>query len=163
VGGTRRVGKSARDYPDRPQTMDELFADESVAESGTHSILDMTRVLPEGEPPKYGWLAAAGTIKSPLELGRLFAEHGEPEYGTVAPVTAAEALERTGVDKLTETTWTGSMNSPHTAGSAAAPSCTTTTAPPPKSTSGAGRATNGRANPHIDLRRSGATQSYEDQ
>jgi hypothetical protein len=93
------MGKSARDYPNRPRIIDELFADERVQESGTHSILDMRRVLPEGEPQKFGWLDAAMT--SPSEMERLFAEHGQPEYGTVAPVTAAEALDRTGVAKLT--------------------------------------------------------------
>src|SRR5262245_31066586 len=38
-------GKMARDYPNRPQTEDELWAEESVRLAGTHSILDMYRVL----------------------------------------------------------------------------------------------------------------------
>ncbi|GAA4264344.1 hypothetical protein [Dactylosporangium darangshiense] len=92
-------GKSARDYPNRPRTIDELFADERVQESGTHSILDMRRVLPDGEPQKFGWLDAA--VTSPFEFDRLFAEYGEPEYGTIAPVTTAEALDRAGVEKVT--------------------------------------------------------------
>ncbi|MFC0029647.1 hypothetical protein ACFFMM_08940 [Micromonospora chaiyaphumensis] len=67
-------GKSAADFPDRPRTEDDLWADESVQESGTHSILDMSHVLTDGE---------------------------EPDYGTIQPVTEAEALERVGVAKLT--------------------------------------------------------------
>jgi hypothetical protein len=97
--GGATSGKSARDYPSRPRTIDELFADERVQEAGTHSILDMRRVLPEGEPQKFGWLDAAAT--SPSGFERLFSEYGEPEYATIAPVTAAEALERAGVEKLT--------------------------------------------------------------
>jgi hypothetical protein len=95
-------GRSARDYPDYPRTIGELFADERVQESGTHSILDMDRVLPEGEPQQFGWLAAlTADLTSPLEMQRLFTAFGQPELGTVAPVTAAEAVERTGVAKLT--------------------------------------------------------------
>jgi hypothetical protein len=67
-------GKSAADFPDRPRTEAELWADESVRESGTHSILDMSRVMVDGE---------------------------EPDYGTIQPVTEAEALERVGVAKPT--------------------------------------------------------------
>ncbi|GAA4581864.1 hypothetical protein GCM10023176_62760 [Micromonospora coerulea] len=67
-------GKSAADFPNRPRTEAELWADESVQESGTHSILDMSRVLADGE---------------------------EPDYGTVQPVVEAEALEHLGVTKLT--------------------------------------------------------------
>ena len=92
-------GKSARDYPNRPRTLDELFADERVQESGTHSILDMRRVLDEGEPQRYGWLEAA--MHHPFDFDRLAAEHGEPEYGTVAPVTVAEALGTAGTERLT--------------------------------------------------------------
>jgi hypothetical protein len=95
-------GRPARDYPNRPRTIDELFADERVQESGTHSILDMNRVLPEGEPQKFGWLNALdAATTSTLDIQRLFNEHGEPEYGTVAPVSVAEALDRAGVAKLT--------------------------------------------------------------
>jgi hypothetical protein len=67
-------GKSAADFPDRPRTEAELWADESVQESGTHSILDMSRVVTDGE---------------------------EPDFGTVQPVTEAEALDRVGVATLT--------------------------------------------------------------
>ena len=45
-----------------------------MQECGTHSILDMFRVVADGE---------------------------EPDYGTVQPVAEAEALERVGVAKLT--------------------------------------------------------------
>lgn len=93
--------KSARDYPDRPRTIEDLFAQEAVQEAGTHSILDMERMLPAGETPNYGWLTAMATVTSPYDLGRLFAEHNMPEYGTVALVTAAETLEYAGVEKLT--------------------------------------------------------------
>lgn len=66
--------KPASEFPDRPRTEAELWADEAQQESGTHSILDMTRVLADGE---------------------------EPDYGTVEPVTEAEALDRVGVARLT--------------------------------------------------------------
>ena len=66
-------GKSAREFPDRPRTEDELWAEEAVQESGTHSILDMTRVVADGEAP---------------------------DYRTVQPVTEAEAADRLGVAKL---------------------------------------------------------------
>ncbi|HEY7225174.1 MAG TPA: hypothetical protein VH561_16500 [Micromonosporaceae bacterium] len=61
-------------YPDRPTEMDALFEDEAVQESGTHSILDMFSVLADGEPP---------------------------DYGTVQPVSAAEALAVAGTEVLT--------------------------------------------------------------
>jgi hypothetical protein len=67
-------GKSAADFPNRPRTEAELWADEVVHECGTHSILDMFRVVADGE---------------------------EPDYGTVQPVTEQEALDRVGVAKLT--------------------------------------------------------------
>ena len=67
-------GKSAVDFPDRPRTEADLWAEEIVQESGTHSILDMSRVLAEG---------------------------AQPGYGTVQPVTSAEAMERVGAVKLT--------------------------------------------------------------
>ncbi|MBF9130173.1 hypothetical protein I0C86_14585 [Plantactinospora sp. S1510] len=65
------LGHSASDYDNRPATMRELFADEWVQESGTHSILDMYRVLGDGE---------------------------KPDHGTVEPVTKAEALQYTGTE-----------------------------------------------------------------
>jgi hypothetical protein len=67
-------GKSAREYPNRPRTEDELWADEAVQESGTHSILDVSHVVTAGDAP---------------------------DFGTVQPVTEAEAVERLGVAKLT--------------------------------------------------------------
>lgn len=67
-------GKSASDFPDRPRTEEDLWADDAVRESGTHSILDMSTVLAAGD---------------------------EPDYGTVQPVTEAEAIERAGVAKPT--------------------------------------------------------------
>ena len=75
--------KTAADYPHRPRTREELFNDDRVQESGTHSILDMDRVLPEGEPPHYGWLAAAQTLTSPTDLDQFFAKHTTPDFGTV--------------------------------------------------------------------------------
>ncbi|WP_328415886.1 hypothetical protein OG470_24710 [Micromonospora sp. NBC_00389] len=68
------IPNSAKDYDDRPTTMEELFNDEAVQESGTHSILDVYRVLSDGE---------------------------RPDYGTVEPVSAAEALRLTGTERLT--------------------------------------------------------------
>ncbi|MET8066172.1 hypothetical protein [Micromonospora sp. NPDC005313] len=67
-------GSSAADFPDRPRSEEELWVDERVQESGTHSILDMTRVLADGEAPG---------------------------FGAFAPVTEAEALERAGVARPT--------------------------------------------------------------
>jgi hypothetical protein len=67
-------GKSASDFPDRPRTEDELWAQEVVLYSGTHSILDMDRVLGPGE---------------------------KPDVLTVEPLTEAEALEKLGVAKPT--------------------------------------------------------------
>jgi hypothetical protein len=67
-------GKSAADFANRPRTEAELWAEEIVQESGTHSILDMSRVVADGE---------------------------SPDYGTVQPVTTAEAVEQVGVAKLT--------------------------------------------------------------
>ncbi|WP_055588297.1 hypothetical protein [Peterkaempfera griseoplana] len=58
----------------RPATIDELWEDGDVQEEGTHSILDMHRVVQPGE---------------------------EPDYFTVQPVTAAEALRAAGTDRLT--------------------------------------------------------------
>jgi hypothetical protein len=62
-------GKTAADFPNRPQTEEELWAEEIVQESGTHSILDMSNVVTDNETP---------------------------DYGTVQPVTEAEAIERLG-------------------------------------------------------------------
>ena len=67
-------GASAADFPDRPRSEEELWADERVQESGTHSILDMSRVLTDGE---------------------------EPGFGTFQRVTEAEALARVGVARPT--------------------------------------------------------------
>jgi hypothetical protein len=67
-------GKSASDFPDRPRTEAELWADESVQYDGTHSILDVERVHGPGE---------------------------KPEVLTVQPVDDGEALAKLGVAKLT--------------------------------------------------------------
>ncbi|NBE84893.1 hypothetical protein [Micromonospora rubida] len=68
------IGTAASDYRDRPQTLDELYGDEWVQESGTHSILDMIRVVTESE---------------------------KPDYGTVQPVTTREARRCAGTEVLT--------------------------------------------------------------
>ncbi|GAA2591766.1 hypothetical protein GCM10010435_83120 [Winogradskya consettensis] len=67
-------GKSAADYPNRPTTWDDLFDDEEVQESGTHSILDVFKVIEPGE---------------------------NPEFGTVEPVSPAEALAHVGTEHPT--------------------------------------------------------------
>lgn len=67
-------GKSAKDFPDRPRTEEELWSSESVQECGTHSILDMNEIVQPGETP---------------------------DYGTVEPVSDAETLRCTGVTRLT--------------------------------------------------------------
>jgi hypothetical protein len=72
VGG--EFGKPASAYPNRPATLEDLYADEAVQELGTHSILDMFQVLADGE---------------------------QPDYGTVEPVTRAEALTCAGTEMLT--------------------------------------------------------------
>lgn len=48
------IGKPASSYDNRPTAIDELFEDELVQESGTHSILDMSHVLNDGEGPEFG-------------------------------------------------------------------------------------------------------------
>jgi hypothetical protein len=58
----------------RPRTIGELIEDELIQEGGTHSILDMERVVGPGE---------------------------EPDVGTVEPVSAREARERIGTERLT--------------------------------------------------------------
>ncbi|MGW6397350.1 hypothetical protein [Streptomyces sp. NPDC055134] len=58
----------------RPQSLKELWEDESVQESGTHSILDIFRVVGPDDTP---------------------------DYNTVVPVTGEEACESLGTDKLT--------------------------------------------------------------
>ena len=42
-----------RDQP-RPATVGRLLADDWVQQSGTHSILDVSRVLDRGDPPEFG-------------------------------------------------------------------------------------------------------------
>ncbi|GAA2139187.1 hypothetical protein GCM10009760_21130 [Kitasatospora kazusensis] len=58
----------------RPRTMAELWEDEWVQESGTHSILDMFRIVGPGE---------------------------EPDYGTVQPLSVAESRACAGDTPLT--------------------------------------------------------------
>jgi dipeptidase len=67
-------GKSASAYDNRPSSIRDLFDDEWVQESGTHSILDMHHVLADGEAA---------------------------DYGTVQPVTTAEAQQYAGTERLT--------------------------------------------------------------
>ncbi|MEV3859687.1 hypothetical protein AB0J38_35945 [Streptomyces sp. NPDC050095] len=87
LAGLRQEVFDAQDYywdpwdedaPDRsrtrPATIEELWEDEGVQEEGTHSILDMERVLRPGE---------------------------QPDYGTVEPVRPEEARRLTGTDVLT--------------------------------------------------------------
>jgi hypothetical protein len=68
------LGKPASAFDNRPTTMKELFDDEWVQQEGTHSILDMHHVLADGETP---------------------------DYGTVQPVTSAEALRCANTEVLT--------------------------------------------------------------
>ncbi|MET8538397.1 hypothetical protein ABZV67_43610 [Streptomyces sp. NPDC005065] len=58
----------------RPSTIHQLWEDEQVQEEGTHSILDMERILRPGE---------------------------DPDYGTVQPVQPVEAYRTAGTDRLT--------------------------------------------------------------
>ncbi|MFF3709388.1 hypothetical protein [Streptomyces phaeochromogenes] len=58
----------------RPRTLEELWADELVRETGTHSILDVFQVVGPDDTP---------------------------DYNTVEPVTAEEARESLGTDRLT--------------------------------------------------------------
>ncbi|WP_433291944.1 hypothetical protein ACQP2F_26715 [Actinoplanes sp. CA-030573] len=92
-------GKNAADDPARPATEDELWAEEVVRLQGTHSILDMYRVLAEGESPNYGYLPYA--YETFEEYMALVKEHGNPDYGVIVPVTEAEAYEAAGNTKLT--------------------------------------------------------------
>ncbi|MFJ5267289.1 hypothetical protein [Streptomyces sp. NPDC088358] len=58
----------------RPRSLEELWEDELVREAGTHSILDIFRVVGPDDTP---------------------------DYNTVEPVTAEEARELLGTDRLT--------------------------------------------------------------
>ncbi|MYW69173.1 hypothetical protein GTY65_34645 [Streptomyces sp. SID8379] len=69
-----REGDGQTPAAPRPATIEELWRDEDVQEQGTHSILDMDRVLRPGE---------------------------HPVWGTVQPVHPAEACRLTGTDVLT--------------------------------------------------------------
>ncbi|MFF3327158.1 hypothetical protein [Streptomyces sp. NPDC002889] len=62
---------------DRPRTLEEMWDDDLVQEMGTHSILDVFRVLGPDEDP-----ASAG-------------------HRTVQPVSAEEAFQHLGTSKLT--------------------------------------------------------------
>jgi hypothetical protein len=64
----------AADCPDRPTTWADLMADDEVRESGTHSILDVFKVVEPGE---------------------------EPGFGTVEPVSTAQALAHVGTEHPT--------------------------------------------------------------
>ncbi len=68
--------------PDRPwpQTWDELSADEQVQEEGTHSILDVNRVIGPDEPDAFG----AVRQFSPAEV--------QDHFGTDRPTRAAFEL-----------------------------------------------------------------------
>jgi hypothetical protein len=68
------LGHSAAEFENRPTRMEDLFADDRVQEEGTHSILDMYRVVTDG---------------------------GTPDFCSVQPVSAAEAVELTGTGTLT--------------------------------------------------------------
>ena len=92
-------GKMAVDDPGRPTTEDELWADETVRLKGTHSILDMYRILADGETPPYGYLPYS--YETFEEYMALVKEHGNPEYGIIVPVGEAEAYETAGDTKLT--------------------------------------------------------------
>ncbi|GAA4921996.1 hypothetical protein [Actinoplanes utahensis] len=70
----RQNKTSAADFPDRPRTEEELWAEEIVQDSGTHSILDVREIV---------------TVP------------GRATCGTVHVVDEAEALERVGVARPT--------------------------------------------------------------
>jgi hypothetical protein len=92
-------GKTASDDPDRPATEDELWAVEAVRLQGTHSILDMYKVLADDEAPNYGYLPYSyDTFEEYMALVK---EHGNPEYGVIVPVGEAEAYATAGDTKLT--------------------------------------------------------------
>jgi hypothetical protein len=73
AGGGAAFGQ-ALEHPNRPTTMRELWADEVVQEEGTHSILDMKRVVGAGE---------------------------RPGFATIEPVTPDEARRSAGTEMLT--------------------------------------------------------------
>ncbi|XVU21018.1 hypothetical protein ACQPZJ_27535 [Actinoplanes sp. CA-054009] len=93
------MGKSAAAYPNRPRTMDELWDDEAVQESGTHSIIDMARVLADGEEPQYGYLPYLDDPS--ISFQQAVQRYGEPEFGAIVPISPAEARAAAGVEKLT--------------------------------------------------------------
>jgi hypothetical protein len=63
-------GKSAADFPNRPTTEAELWEDEVVLESGTHSILDMSRIVADGENPDFGTVQPVTLRRPPRRRGR---------------------------------------------------------------------------------------------
>ncbi len=73
AGGGAAFGQAAQ-HENRPTSMDDLWADETVQSEGTHSILDMERVI------------------SPDE---------RPDFGSVEPVTPDEARRCAGTEILT--------------------------------------------------------------
>ena len=92
-------GKNAAADPSRPATEDALWAVEVVRLKGTHSILDMYKVLGDGEKPNYGYLPYSyDTFEEYMALVK---EHGNPEYGVIVPVGEAEAYATAGDTKLT--------------------------------------------------------------
>jgi hypothetical protein len=94
-----KPGGLAADHPDRPRTEDELWADEVVREAGTHSILDMYKVLDDDEQPNYGYLPYSFDTFD--EYMALVKEHGNPDYGVIVPVTETEAFHTAGNTRLT--------------------------------------------------------------
>ncbi|WP_409474003.1 hypothetical protein [Streptomyces sp. HC307] len=103
----------------RPQTLKELWEDELVQEAGTHSILDIFRVMGPDDTP---------------------------DYNTVEPVTAEEARELLETDKLTRAHVKDFDVFPGRDGSGDARFCTTTRASPKRSISGATRVTEAPGN-----------------
>jgi hypothetical protein len=93
------TGQNASDAPQRPATEDELWAPEVVRLQGTHSILDMYKVLADDETPNYGYLPYPyDTFEEYMALVK---EHGNPDYGVIVPVGEAEAYATAGDTKLT--------------------------------------------------------------
>jgi hypothetical protein len=66
-----------RDDDERPGSIDELLSLRSVAESGTHSILDVARVVDTTDAPDWRRREDYGTVR-PLAPDRVIGHFGTP-------------------------------------------------------------------------------------
>jgi hypothetical protein len=85
----------------RPATIEEIWDSQEMRESGTHSILDVSRVVTTTAPPNPGNLRDYGTVR-PLAPERV-AHH----FGTARPTRAQFEALATDVGFINELTMRG--------------------------------------------------------